>query len=91
MRAHLVEKPAEDPCAGQGSPQAQEKADGREAHPLPEELARTCQAILGERINALRLWALGAAEIAPYQWQDRNRRLFDAAAQVQKARAKARP
>jgi len=58
------------------------------AHLLPEELAGTCQAILGERVNALRLWALGAAEIAPYQWQDRNRRLFAAAAQVQKVLAK---
>jgi hypothetical protein len=56
-------------------------------HPLPKDLARTCQAILGERINALRLWALGAAAIAPYQWQDRNRRLFAAAAQVQRALA----
>ncbi len=54
-------------------------------NPLPEPLAADCRRVLGERINALRLWALGAAEIAPYQWQDRNRDLFAAAGKVAKA------
>ena len=36
---------------------------------LPKGLAETCGRVLGERINALRLWSLGAAAVGPVQWR----------------------
>ena len=53
--------------------------------PLPAGLARKCQELLDERTNVLRYESLRAFGVAPYQWQERNRRLFDAAAEVAKA------
>jgi len=52
---------------------------------LPPERVREWQAMLDERTHVLRLWKLGAADIAPFGWQERTRRLFDAAAQVARA------
>ena len=65
-----------------------EKALLDKAKPLPEDLAKACQAMLDERTNVLRMWRWGASAMAPYGWQERSRRLFDAAAQVRKALAK---
>jgi len=64
-----------------------EKALLNKERPLPAGLAEKCQKILDERTNVLRLWALGASAIAPYRWQDRSRRLFDAAGEVARALA----
>jgi len=61
-----------------------EKAPLAKEKPLPADLARKCQDMLDERTNVLRYQALGAGRMAPYLWQERNLRLFDAAAQVQK-------
>lgn len=53
--------------------------------PLPAELAERCRGLLDERTNALRMWAIGAADIARYRWQERTGRLYDAAAAVREA------
>ena len=66
---------------------ALEKALLDKAHPLPRDLAQRCQKLLDERTQVLRLWKLGAAGIAPFGWEDRTRRLFDAAAEVAKRRS----
>lgn len=55
--------------------------------PLPAGLAGKCQKLLDERTNVLRLWGLGAAAIARYEWQRRSRRLYDAAAEVNRVLA----
>jgi len=68
-----------------------EKALLDKANPLPEDLAKTCQAILDERTNVLRMWRWGASSMAPYRWQERTRQLYDAAARAEKAMAKQRP
>jgi len=59
--------------------------------PLPAELAKKCQDLLDKRTNVLRMWAIGAARIAPYLWQQRARRLYDAAGEVKRALARSRP
>jgi hypothetical protein len=65
-----------------------EKALLDKAAPLPDDLAKGCQQVLDERTNVLRMWAWGAAALAPYRWGERNQQLFEAAAKVQKVRAK---
>jgi len=59
-----------------------EKALLAKDNPLPAELAKRCQDVLDERTSILRYEALGAGRMAPYLWQERNRRLFDAAAAI---------
>ena len=65
-----------------------ERALLAKARPLPADLARRCQALLDERTRVLRLWARGGGRAAPYRWQDRTRRLFEAAAEVARTMGK---
>ena len=52
------------------------------AKTLPPDLATRCQDLLDERTNILRYWPIGAAALAPYNRQERDRRLFELAAEV---------
>lgn len=82
-------------CAREGNQEAEarifiEKALLDRQRPLPPELARRCQELLDERTNVARLFRLGALaaqSIAPQGWQERSRRLFDAAAETARQRA----
>jgi len=56
--------------------------------PLPAKLAGTCQALLDERSNVLRLYNIGASGLAPYRWRDRSKRLFAAAGAAAAAKKK---
>ena len=58
------------------------------AHPLDASLARKCRALLDERTNVLRMWPADAGEIARLGWQRRSRQLYEAAAEVARARTK---
>ena len=74
-------------CAHEGNQEAEarifiERALLRKDKALPADLARKCQELLDERTNVTRLWRMRAQDIAPFGWQERSRRLFDAAAEV---------
>ena len=62
-----------------------EKALLDNGHPLPAPLAERCQELLNVRTNVLRMWAIGAGAFARYQWQDRERRLYNLAGEVDAA------
>ncbi|MBM4039626.1 MAG: hypothetical protein FJ290_14050 [Planctomycetes bacterium] len=77
-------------CAREGNQEAEarvfiEKALLSKSRPLPADLARRCQQLLDERTNVMRLWRMRCQDIAPFSWQERSRRLFDAAGEVAKA------
>ncbi|HUT31956.1 MAG TPA: glycoside hydrolase domain-containing protein [Planctomycetota bacterium] len=76
-------------CAREGSQEAEarvfiEKALVRAHDTLPRELVHKCRALLDERTNLTRLWRMRVQDIAPFGWQERSRRLFDAAGEVSK-------
>ncbi len=56
-----------------------------EQRPLPEALAGKCRTLLDERTTVLRMMPIGAGRIAPYQWPQRTKRLYEAAAEVHNA------
>ncbi len=79
-------------CAREGNQEAEarvfiEKALLNKHQPLPADLARSCQQLLDVRTNLMRLWRLRCQDIAPFGWQERSRRLFDAAGEVATALA----
>ena len=59
-----------------------ERALQNKEKPVPEDLKKECLAILDERAQVLRMWQLGCVSIAPFKWQDRNKKLFECAAKV---------
>ena len=61
-----------------------EKALLDRSRPLPADLATRCQAVLDEATNVARLYNLDAGEIGWSLWQDRSRRLYDLAGEVEK-------
>jgi hypothetical protein len=63
-----------------------EKALLDQHKPLPRDLAERCRALLRERTNVLRLYKMNGAEVAQQGWQERSRRLFDLAAEIEALR-----
>ncbi len=59
-----------------------EKALLDKGRPLPAGLAERCRKLVDERTNVLRMWAIGAEPFSRYQWQDRERRLYNLAGEV---------
>jgi hypothetical protein len=64
-----------------------EKALLDQEQPLPRDLADRCRALLNERTNILRLYKMNGAEVAQQGWQQRSRRLYDLAAEIEVVRS----
>ena len=64
-----------------------EKALLDQEQPLPRDLADRCRALLNERTNILRLYKMNGAEVAQQGWQQRSRRLYDLAAEIEAVRS----
>lgn len=73
-----------------------EKALLDKAHPLPDDLAGECQALLDQRTHILRMWGIiehksgtqATTSIATSGWLDSNLRLFELADRAQRSRAR---